>query len=65
MKKKSSIIYVLKFLTSTSSESHPISQLIIVRALSLMGVKCDRKMIARDIETLILCGYIIVKVKNL
>lgn len=62
--KKSTILYVLKILKEGSDRLHPVTQATIVRALSLLGVQCDRKTVARDIDCLIEFGYDIVKIKG-
>lgn len=62
--KKITILYVLKILRTNSNKEHPISQALITRTLNLMGIKCDRKTIARDINCLIDFGYNIKKVKG-
>lgn len=60
--KKATIIYVLKMLTEGSDEEHPVSQITMTKTLEMLGLKCNRKTIARDIDCLIECGYNIVKV---
>ena len=60
--KKATIIYVLKMLTEGSDEKHPISQITMTKTLEMLGLKCNRKTIASDIDCLIECGYNIVKV---
>ncbi len=62
--KKSTILYVLKILKECSNEEHPISQIVMAKTLQKMGIKCDRKTIARDIDCLIECGYKVVKKDN-
>ncbi len=65
MKKyKQTILYVLKILKEGSNRNHPIAQTVIARTLNLIGIKCDRKTVARDIDCLIAFGYDIVKVKG-
>lgn len=59
--KKITILYVLKILKDGSNEKHPISQATITKTINLLGYKCDRKTISRDIDTLIAFGYDIVK----
>ena len=64
MNKKITILYVLKMLM-TSTKEHPISQSLIAKAITKIGYKCDRKTIARDINTLIEYGYQIEKVNGI
>ena len=59
--KKSTILYVLKILKEASNKFHPVSQALICRTLNKMGIKCDRKTIARDIDCLKEFGYKIEK----
>lgn len=63
--KKITILYVLKILKECSSEKKPISQSLITRTINLAGINCDRKTIARDIDTLAQFGYQIIKVKGI
>ena len=62
--KKITILYVLKILKDGSNKDHPISQAMVTRTINLMGIKCDRKTIARDVDCLIKYGYDIVKIKG-
>jgi len=62
--KKLTILYVLKILKDGSNKDHPISQAMVTRTINLMGIKCDRKTIARDVDCLIKYGYHIVKIKG-
>ena len=55
--KKTTILYVLKILKDGSNKDHPISQSVITKTINLMGIKCDRKTISRDIDCLIEYGY--------
>ena len=50
--KKLTILYVLKILKDGSNKDHPISQAMVTRTINLMGIKCDRKTIARDVDCL-------------
>lgn len=62
--KKLTILYVLKILKDGSNKDHPISQAVITKTINLLGIKCDRKTISRDIDCLISYGYDIVKIKG-
>lgn len=62
--KKLTILYVLKLLKDGTNKDHPISQSVITKTINLMGIKCDRKTISRDIDCLIEYGYDIVKIKG-
>lgn len=62
--KKSTILYVLQALKRGSSKEMPISQITITKTLNVMGIKCDRKTVARDIDCLIEFGYKITKIKG-
>lgn len=62
--KKITILYVLKILKDGSDKEHPISQSLITKTINLIGIKCDRKMISRDIDCLIKFGYDIKKNKG-
>ncbi len=62
--KKLTILYVLKILKEGSNKEHPISQSIIAKTINLLGVKCERKTISRDIDALIAFGYDIVKLSG-
>ena len=62
--KKITILYVLKILKDGSNKDNPISQTVITRTINLLGIKCDRKTVARDIDCLIDFGYTIVKNKG-
>ena len=55
--KKITILYVLKILKDGSDKEHPISQSVITKTINLLGIKCDRKTISRDIDCLIKFGY--------
>lgn len=59
--KKITLLYVLKILKEGSDKEHPISQTVITRTINLLGIKCDRKTISRDIDCLIKFGYNIKK----
>lgn len=59
--KKITILYVLKILKDGSDKEHPISQSVITKTINLLGIKCDRKTISRDIDCLIKFGYDIKK----
>lgn len=63
-RKKLTILYVLKILKDGSNKDNPISQSVITRAINLIGIKCDRKTISRDIDCLIEYGYDIVKLSG-
>ena len=63
-RKKLTILYVLKILKDGSNKDHPISQSVVTKTINLMGIKCDRKTISRDIDCLIDYGYDIVKIKG-
>ena len=60
-KSKITILYVLKILKDGSDKEHPISQSVITKTINLLGIKCDRKTISRDIDCLIKFGYDIKK----
>lgn len=62
--KKVTILYVLKILKDGTNKDNPISQLVITKTLNLMGIKCDRKTVSRDIDCLISFGYDIVKING-
>ena len=64
MSKKLTILYVLKILKDGTNKDHPIPQSTITKTINLMGIKCDRKTIARDINDLISYGYKIIKIKG-
>ena len=64
MNKKFTILFVLKSLENNSSKEKPLSQSLMARSLELLGVKCDRKTIARDIKVLKEFGYNIQKVEG-
>ena len=59
--KKITILYVLKILKEGSDKDHPVSQSVITKTINLLGIKCDRKTISRDIDCLINFGYDIKK----
>jgi hypothetical protein len=59
--KKITLLYVLKILKEGSDKEHPISQSVITRTINLLGIKCERKTISRDIDCLIKFGYNIKK----
>jgi len=61
MNKKITILYVLKILKEGSDKDHPVSQSVITKTINLLGIKCDRKTISRDIDCLIKFGYDIKK----
>ena len=62
--KKISIVYVYKFLREASNKEHPVSQLTICKALNKLGIECNRKTVARDINCLIDNGFEITKIKG-
>lgn len=53
-----------KFLKKASNKNHPVSQLAICKALNRLGIECNRKMVARDINCLIENGFKIKKIKG-
>lgn len=63
--KKISIVYVYKFLREASNKEHPVSQLTICKALNKLGIECNRKTVARDINCLIENGFKIIKIKGI
>lgn len=58
------ILYILKILKTYSSEEHSISQTEILKHLSDVGINCDRKTVARNIDALIDFGYDIIKISG-
>ena len=60
--RKITILYVLKILKDGTNEFHPITQAVITRTINLLGIECDRKTVARDIDCLIKFGYNIKKI---
>ena len=58
------ILYILKILKMYSSEEHSISQTEILKHLSAVGINCDRKTVARNIDALIKFGYDIIKISG-
>ena len=63
-KRKITILYVLKILKEGTDQNNPLSQAVITRAINLLGISCDRKTVARDIDVLIEFGYDIRKIKG-
>lgn len=60
--KKLSIFYVLEVLKDFSDENHLLSQNEIAKKIySLYGMECERKSIGANIDSLIDCGFDIVK----
>ena len=60
--KKLSIIYTLKILQEFSDETHILTQEDIRKILySKYGMECERKSIGASIDSLIDCGYDIIK----
>jgi len=62
--KKMTIVYVLRMLQEATNPTQPITQSLITKTLNLLGIKCDRRTVAHDIDTLILMGYKIHKIKG-
>jgi len=62
--RKTIILYILKMLQEGSSKENPISQITISKTLSLMGLDCDRRTVASNIDALIEFGYKITKIKG-
>lgn len=63
--KKLSIFYVLEVLKDFSDENHLLSQNEIAKKIySLYGMECERKSIGASIDSLIDCGFDIVKSQN-
>ena len=60
--RKLTILYVLKILKDGTNQFNPITQAVITRTINLLGIDCDRKTVARDIDCLIKFGYDIKKV---
>lgn len=64
MNKKITILFVLEMLKKTNKDN-PISQSLMARVIENAGYKCDRKTVARDIDTLIKFGYQIEKINGI
>ena len=62
--KKTIILYILKLLYYGSSWSQPITQTQIVNVLKSMGVDCDRRTVARNIQYLKDFGIPIMRYKG-
>lgn len=61
--KRLRILYLLKMLDE-SSQTNIITQSTMIKTLDLLGIKCDRKTVAKDIDALIEYGYKIEKIKG-
>lgn len=61
--KRLRVLYLIKMLEH-SSQSNVITQSTMIKTLSLIGIKCDRKTVAKDIDALIEYGYRIKKIKG-
>ena len=62
--KKMTILYVLKMLQEGTNKFHPITQSLITKVINNLGIKCDRRTVAKDVDLLIEHGYKIVKIKG-
>ena len=50
--KKMTILYVLKMLQEGTNKFHPITQSLITKVINNLGIKCDRRTVARNIQYL-------------
>ncbi len=63
--KKLLILYVLEILKEYSDENHPLKQVEIMKKIeNVYGMKCERKSISSNIDSLIDFGFEIVKEKS-
>ena len=62
--KKTIILYVLEMLEKGSSKDFPITITNMTNVLNSMGIECERRTIARNVDYLIEYGKPIVKIKG-
>ena len=62
--KKTIILYVLKLLYKGSSKDKPITLTQMSHVINSLGVSCDRKTVARNVQYLIDFGLPIYKMKG-
>ena len=58
------ILYVLDLLENGTSITRPFSITRITNALNKLGIKCERRTVSRNINSLIAYGKPVVKLKN-
>lgn len=59
--RKAKLIYLLEILKDKTDEFHPLSADEICEELSKKGISAERKAIYSDIETLVACGFDVIK----
>ena len=62
--KKAIIIYILKLFENIIDENLPMTQTTIAKVLGILGIKCDRKTVGRNIRYLTQIGCPIKKHKS-
>lgn len=55
------LLKIWEILCQETDEDHPMESTVLIQKLDEMGIHCERKTIYRDIDTLIACGYDIVR----
>lgn len=63
-RQKLKLLYIVKLLTETTDESHPVSTADIIAYLDELGIHSERKTIYDDIEKLCDFGYDIIQVQS-
>ena len=54
---KIKILKLWEMLSRETDEAHPLTTNVIVKRLEEMGIPCDRRAVAMDIDMLNECGY--------